>query len=229
MAAYCIILAGIFDFLDGYVARASRTSSAFGTEYDSLSDVISFGVAPAVLFFCGFLRDLKEAGVIAVFIFIACAALRLARFNSKIEGDEKVAFRGLPSTAAAGFMASFFLFMNKYQLEFMVRLIPLIMFGIAFLMVSSFRYPAISAARLWRKKPFSHLGVLILLFGVIIFFFNELSFFVITFGYVILGIAHKLRKVKSLRHWYVLLRYGGSKNSSDHVDVHRKKLKKEGE
>ena len=183
-AAVLIIFAAIFDFLDGYVARASKTTSNFGLEYDSLSDVISFGVAPAALYYASFLHDLKKIGVGAAFIIVACASLRLARFNSKIEGEEKVAFRGLPTTAAASFLASFFLVLDKYSIGIFYPFIPGIIVIVSFLMVSSIKYPAINAARLWRKKSFFYFGTVIIMIGLS-FFYTEICFFMMTFTYLL--------------------------------------------
>ena len=101
-----IVLAMLFDIFDGRVARLTNATSKFGGEYDSLADVVSFGVAPAMLAFsAGDLRELGRAGWVLAFLYIACAALRLARFNvspSRYKGR----FEGLPSPAAAGMVAS---------------------------------------------------------------------------------------------------------------------------
>jgi CDP-diacylglycerol--serine O-phosphatidyltransferase len=105
-AALGIVLAMVFDILDGRVARLARATSRFGAEYDSLSDIVSFGVAPAMLAFAGGdLRDLGRAGWVLTFLYVVCAALRLARFNvapSRFKGR----FEGLPSPAAAGMLAA---------------------------------------------------------------------------------------------------------------------------
>ena len=190
-AAYYILVATIFDFLDGYVARASNTCSSFGVEYDSLSDVISFGIAPAVLYYKSFLMEMKRFGAGAVFVFVACSALRLARFNSKIEGDEKTAFRGVPTTASAVFLASMFLFLNKYNIDIRI-FIPYIMLFISFLMVSSISYPAMSSVQIWKKKPFVYMGTSIIVIGLI-FFFKELSIFAISLGYMCFGLQRAIR------------------------------------
>lgn len=105
-ASLGIILAMVFDILDGRVARLARATSRFGAEYDSLSDIVSFGVAPAMLAFAGGeLRDLGRAGWVLTFLYVVCAALRLARFNvapSRYKGR----FEGLPSPSAAGMVAA---------------------------------------------------------------------------------------------------------------------------
>jgi len=227
-AAYFILLAGIFDFLDGYVARASRTSSSFGMEYDSLSDVIAFGIAPASLFYSAFLINIKRVGTGVVFIYVACAALRLARFNSKIEGEEKIAFRGLPTTAAAGFLASFFLVLHKYPADAVHAFIPGIIVGISFLMVSSLKYPAVSAIRIWKKKPFFYLGLVIIVMGLV-FFFKELSFFVICSGYVLFGIYKKMLDFKFFRKLMIQFKNIFHKGSVHEFSEHNENIEKEGE
>ena len=101
-----IFVALVFDGLDGRVARLTNTSSKFGAEYDSLSDMVSFGVAPALVMFSWALGDLGKFGWSAAFIYVACAALRLARFNTQIDTADKNYFTGLASPAAASVIAS---------------------------------------------------------------------------------------------------------------------------
>ena len=100
------MVAMLWDALDGRVARLTNTQSAFGAEYDSLSDLVSFGVAPALLVYEWSLSDLGRIGWLAAFIYLACAALRLARFNTQVGTADKRYFQGLPSPAAAGVIAS---------------------------------------------------------------------------------------------------------------------------
>ena len=104
-AAVAIFIAMLFDGLDGRVARLTRTQSAFGAEYDSLSDMVSFGAAPALVIYEWALKDLGKLGWIAAFIFCVGAALRLARFNTNIGVVDKRYFQGLPSPAAAALVA----------------------------------------------------------------------------------------------------------------------------
>lgn len=108
-AAIAIFIAMVMDGLDGRVARMTNTQSAFGAEYDSLSDMVSFGVAPALIIYLWALKPLGKLGWIAAFIYCACAALRLARFNTKLEDpfQDKRFFQGLPSPAAAALIAGF--------------------------------------------------------------------------------------------------------------------------
>lgn len=104
-AAMAIFIAMVLDGLDGRVARMTNTQSAFGAEYDSLSDMVSFGAAPALVIYEWALRDLGRLGWIAAFIYCAGAALRLARFNTTLEMTDKRYFQGLPSPAAAALVA----------------------------------------------------------------------------------------------------------------------------
>ena len=106
LAAISIMVAMLWDTLDGRVARLTNTQSDFGAEYDSLADLVSFGMAPALLVYEWSLSDLGRIGWLAAFLFLACAALRLARFNTQVGISEKRYFQGLPSPAAAGVIAS---------------------------------------------------------------------------------------------------------------------------
>ncbi len=106
LAAISIMVAMLWDALDGRVARLTNTQSAFGAEYDSLSDLVSFGVAPALLVYEWSLSDLGRIGWLAAFIYLVCAALRLARFNTQVGTADKRYFQGLPSPASAGVIAS---------------------------------------------------------------------------------------------------------------------------
>jgi CDP-diacylglycerol--serine O-phosphatidyltransferase len=109
LAAIAIFIAMVMDGLDGRVARMTNTQSAFGAEYDSLSDMVSFGVAPALILYVWALKPLGKLGWLAAFIYCACAALRLARFNTKLDdvNQDKRYFQGLPSPAAAALLAGF--------------------------------------------------------------------------------------------------------------------------
>jgi CDP-diacylglycerol--serine O-phosphatidyltransferase len=104
-SAVAIFIAMVMDGLDGRVARLTNTQSAFGAEYDSLSDMVSFGVAPALVIYVWALKPMGKLGWIAAFIYCACAALRLARFNTKLDDSDKRYFQGLPSPSAAALLA----------------------------------------------------------------------------------------------------------------------------
>jgi len=111
-SAVAIFIAMVMDGLDGRVARLTHTQSAFGAEYDSLSDMVSFGVAPALVLYVWALKPMGKLGWIAAFIYCAGAALRLARFNTKLDESDKRYFQGLPSPAAAALLAGLVWVMN---------------------------------------------------------------------------------------------------------------------
>jgi CDP-diacylglycerol---serine O-phosphatidyltransferase len=113
-AAIAIFIAMVLDGLDGRVARITRTQSAFGAEYDSLSDMVSFGLAPALVIYVWALRDLGKLGWIAAFIYAVAAALRLARFNTQLEVADKRFFQGLPSPSAAALVAGLIWVFHEY-------------------------------------------------------------------------------------------------------------------
>lgn len=147
LAAISIMVAMLWDALDGRVARLTNTQSDFGAQYDSLADLVSFGVAPALLVYEWSLSDLGRIGWLAAFIFLACAALRLARFNTQVGISNKRYFQGLPSPAAAGVIASM-IWLKFWKFEYfdfgIVSLSYYIGVGItivcALLMVSNVRY-----------------------------------------------------------------------------------------
>lgn len=119
LAAIAIFISMVMDGLDGRVARMTNTQSAFGAEYDSLSDMVSFGVAPAVVLYMWALQPMQKLGWIAAFVYCACAALRLARFNTKLEDpfQDKRYFQGLPSPAAAALIAGFVWVSYEYDIS----------------------------------------------------------------------------------------------------------------
>jgi CDP-diacylglycerol---serine O-phosphatidyltransferase len=147
LAAISIIVAMLWDALDGRVARLTNTQSDFGAQYDSLADLVSFGVAPALLVYEWSLSDLGRIGWLAAFIFLACAALRLARFNTQVGTSSKRYFQGLPSPAAAGVIASM-IWLKFWKFEYfdfgIVSLSYYVGVGItifcALLMVSNLRF-----------------------------------------------------------------------------------------
>jgi CDP-diacylglycerol--serine O-phosphatidyltransferase len=114
-AAWAIFIAMILDGLDGRIARMTNTQSEFGAQYDSLSDMVSFGAAPALVIYEWSLRGLGKLGWLAAFVYCAGAALRLARFNTNIEVVDKRFFQGLPSPAAAAIVAGLILLMDDLQ------------------------------------------------------------------------------------------------------------------
>lgn len=142
-AAVMVFVAGVMDGLDGRVARMTNTQSEFGAQYDSLSDVIAFGLAPGIVMFAWALNGLGKVGYAIAFIYAACAALRLARFNVQIETADKRFFTGLPSPAAAATVAGMVWVLNDYGVA-VDRTIAIVAAAVTFcaavLMVSNVRY-----------------------------------------------------------------------------------------
>lgn len=117
MAAAAIFVAAVLDSLDGRVARLTKTQSAFGAEYDSLGDMVSFGAAPALIVYEWALRGMGKLGWIAAFVYVAGAALRLARFNTMLDVADKRWFTGMPSPAAAALVAGFIWIVEEYATD----------------------------------------------------------------------------------------------------------------
>ena len=155
-AAVAVFIAMVLDGLDGRVARLTHTQSEFGAEYDSLSDMVSFGVAPSVLMYEWAFRDLGKIGWFAAFIYCAGTALRLARFNTNIEVVDKRYFQGLPSPAAAALIAGFVWVMldNQYSgRELRWYAVALTVFA-GLSMVSNLRYSSFKQINMRKSVPF---------------------------------------------------------------------------
>jgi len=168
-AAVAILLACVFDILDGKVARLSGATSKFGVQYDSLADLVSFGIAPAMLAFSWALRPYGKFGWLAAFVFVACGALRLARFNVLSSSGEVKYFKGLPIPAAASMVAlTILLYLRLIETGWVKDIIILVMIWVlAFLMVSNIRYFSFKELDLSKRKPFN-LFILIILTMIVI-------------------------------------------------------------
>jgi len=168
-AAVAIIIAGIFDGLDGRVARFTGTTSNFGKEYDSLCDLISFGMAPAVLAYEWVLQPYGRYGWLAAFLYVATTALRLARFNTQDTKEAKKTFTGLPCPAAGGTIATALLFCKFFQLAGRNVEIPMVVavYALSYLMVSSIPYQSFKQAETQAKKAFQVLVAVVLLIMVL--------------------------------------------------------------
>lgn len=172
VAAIAIFVAMIFDGLDGRVARLTNTQSKFGAEYDSLSDMVSFGVAPALVMFSWALSGLGKFGWAVAFIYVACAALRLARFNTQIETADKNYFSGLASPAAAAVVAGTVWVCAeegwvKDQLPIaMSMLAGILTAAVGFLMISSIKYHSFKGLNLRGRVPFAVLLLVVVGFGI---------------------------------------------------------------
>lgn len=156
-AAAFILVAGFFDGIDGKVARLTKSTTRFGLELDSLADVISFGIAPGLLVYVWALADYQRIGWVTAFVFVACGALRLARFNVQSGSIDPKRFNGLPIPAAAAMIATLVLFFNKLSLspkDYGISVLVLT-YLLAFLMVSSIKFHGFKDLTVVRRKPFS--------------------------------------------------------------------------
>ncbi|MCE2460252.1 MAG: CDP-diacylglycerol--serine O-phosphatidyltransferase [Pseudomonadales bacterium] len=166
-AALAIYSALILDTLDGRVARWTRSESEFGAEYDSLSDMVAFGVAPALVAFTWALSDLGQVGWVVAFIYMACAGLRLARFNTK---DDNTTFTGLASPSAAAIIASaVWIWSTPGEVPGLVASIGMAVFTavVGLLMVSQFSYFSPKTLDLKGRQPFLVLVAIVLVFAII--------------------------------------------------------------
>lgn len=188
LGAWFILAAIFFDFLDGQVARLKNMATRFGLEYDSLADLVSFGFAPSIIVYVTFLSNMGRMGIALFFIYITCTALRLARFNTQKIIPQKISFQGLPTPASSGFIASVFILNNKYPVDFLIHIMPILLLILSALMVSTFKYPALGIFNLWKKKPFLNL-VAIILCGTMVFLHLEVFLFLCFVGYILLGIV----------------------------------------
>jgi CDP-diacylglycerol--serine O-phosphatidyltransferase len=169
LAAIAIYVAMVLDSLDGRVARMTHTQSAFGAEYDSLSDMVSFGAAPALVMYEWVLRDMGKLGWIAAFIYVAGAALRLARFNTLLEVADKRWFTGMPSPAAAALVAGFVFIVDDYMIDPTgLRWFAWAITEFAGLtMVSNLKYYSFKAINLRKSVPFLAIFVFVLLIALL--------------------------------------------------------------
>jgi CDP-diacylglycerol--serine O-phosphatidyltransferase len=195
--AIAIIFSIFFDGIDGKVARLTHTTSAFGVEYDSLSDLVGFGVAPAFLAYSIALSSFGRVGWVIAFIYVACAAIRLARFNTQIDTVEKSVFNGLPSPAAAGLVTTTILLyvtpssgldedkkalfssMIKHPIDLILNkpidfilsqhfTILLLVLISGLLMISTVKYKSFKNADMIKEKPVSFLLLAIIMMSLIV-------------------------------------------------------------
>lgn len=186
-AAYAIVAAALFDLLDGRVARLTNAVSKFGAEYDSLSDLISFGLAPGLLLFLWSLEPFGRLGWLASFFYVACGALRLARFNVSVGVIEKGYFQGLPIPMAAGIVASSVLAFHDLELDATRSWGLLAMtFLLGLVMVSQFRYRSFKDIDLRRRLPFTYLVAAVFILAMVALR-PEVMLFVLFLTYAILG------------------------------------------
>ena len=203
-AAWFIILAAIFDTLDGVMARITKSSSSFGVEFDSLSDFLTFGVAPAYMMYSFILKDSGPWGGVSAFLFALGGGLRLARFNVVAQSGKgsKTHFQGLPIPAGAGFLAAFVVLYGGLEqpgsgrsvgpqlsqlLSWLVVLGPGLMLALALLMVSTVPYAAFKQAGMFRKKDLRLLAIVAAALALI-YFYPQNTIFLCFLSYVLSGL-----------------------------------------
>ena len=182
MAAILLVLAGVFDALDGFVARATGTSSQFGMQLDSIADVMNFGCAPGLLLYCyGFAQmgaghpTLLRMGGLACFVFVACGALRLARFNVNVGRTDPRYFVGMPITAGAACVASVVVaWPDPLTTNLQGYLLMALMVGVGTLMVSTIRFPS-------SKQPKSTLTFVLIAINLALLVWLQTRFFALFF------------------------------------------------
>ena len=199
-AAIAILVAAIFDALDGKIARVTHSTSRFGVEYDSLADLISFGLAPGLMIYLWALKPLGRLGWLAAFLFMVCGALRLARFNTQVDSVKSDYFVGLPIPAAAGMLAATVLLHHRLGIGTSANkiLILMLIYILSFLMVSSIKFYSFKKPELFKKMNFNVLvgAVLIMIF---IAAQPAIALFSIGLAYIMSGPFGFLRKYKALK------------------------------
>jgi CDP-diacylglycerol--serine O-phosphatidyltransferase len=210
LAGGAVFIAMLFDGLDGRVARWTRTESPFGKEYDSLADMVAFGVAPAVLVYqWGVIRigeyghEWRQFGWVLAFFYVCCAAMRLARFNTASATGDKRYFQGLPSPSAAAVVAAFVWFFSKWREPGLPGL--LLAFAVtgyaAALMVSSFSYLSLKQIEVNQRVKYSYLAFVILPMLILIRIDPPTMLFAMFVSYATYGpvqwLARRLRRPRS--------------------------------
>ena len=195
-AAYAILIAAVFDALDGKIARATNTTSKFGVEYDSLADLISFGFAPGLMMYLWILEPLGRIGWLAAFLFLICGALRLARFNTNVGSASNKYFTGLPIPAAAGVSATTFLFLHRTGIDDIHFIFILVLlYSLSFLMVSTIKYGSFKKPELFKRMKFNNFvsTILVLIFIAVE---PEVTLFILALVYMVSGIVNTVRQRK---------------------------------
>ena len=203
LSSWLILLALIFDGLDGRIARMTNTTSQFGVEFDSLADIISFGIAPAMLLYFFIGNEFGRFGILVSALYVIFGAIRLARFNISTAKTDPNIFIGLPIPTAAIFVSMWILLFHKYTLEHYGILLLILTLGIAILMVSNFRYPSFKTIQLDKPMVFKTM-IILMLTASLLYLFSAEGFAVIILGYALYGPlralrAMNLRKIKIKR------------------------------
>jgi CDP-diacylglycerol--serine O-phosphatidyltransferase len=210
-AAIAIFISMIADGLDGRVARLTNTQSEFGAQYDSLSDLVAFGIAPALVIYSWSLFHLGKIGWLAAFLYAVATALRLARFNTQTS-ENKLYFQGLPSTLAAGVIASIVWLGSIYEVDGFIISVPVAVLTVlvAGLMVSTLRYSSFKTIDFKGRVPFFTVVLMVFIITAVALEPAEMLF-AIFFIYMISGpilTLWHLRKVRKQRSKSALRQVG---------------------
>jgi CDP-diacylglycerol--serine O-phosphatidyltransferase len=191
--AIAVFFSALMDGLDGKVARLTGTASEFGIQFDSLADLVAFGVTPGFLIFHAYLQPYDRLGIAVAFLFTVCSALRLARFNLQTATANKRFFTGLPTPAAGCALAGIVLiapFLPDFLQGGATSALALILTGgIAFLMVSTIRYASFKELGAFRAHPFRNMVVVILFFALGVAY-PRIFGFLFLFGYILSGLVY---------------------------------------
>ncbi len=202
-AAWAILLASVFDLLDGRVARLTQTTTSFGVEFDSLCDLVSFGMAPSLLMYVACLQNFGRLGLAVAIIFALCGALRLARFNVLASVLPKAYFQGLPIPIASGTIATSVFFTQKidFTITNSVTVVAMVLF-LGLLMITTFRFPSFKDTHLRHRRSFTQVGILFALLVALVLWF-EISSFLLLIGYIGFSLAagglRQVRKILKVR------------------------------
>jgi CDP-diacylglycerol--serine O-phosphatidyltransferase len=202
-ASIAIFIAMLWDGLDGRVARLTNTQSEFGEQYDSMADMVSFGVAPALLMYFYLFESLGKIGWIAAFIYVAAGALRLARFNTQIGVEDKRYFQGLPSPAAAALIAGFvwtkeIIGVSVYDEQYLIIGAWIILVSAGILMVSNVRYYSFKEINFKNRSSFKLLLIATLVL-ITVSLWPSAILFIFFFTYAVSGLISTIIEIIKVR------------------------------
>ena len=203
-ACMFIVLGAIFDSVDGRIARMTNTQSSFGEQFDSLSDLVSFGVSPAIVYYFRFLADAGRPGMVACFFFMLCGALRLARFNATIDKNKSDYFQGLPIPGGATAVISLIFLSSSFPeiIKYRPLTVAYLLFY-AVLMISNIPFPSFKKSE-WVKKHKKQVLMVIFLVFASLFIYEEIMIPAIITIYVIASLiywATNLKKFEGIFDW----------------------------
>ena len=198
-ASMILVLGAIFDSVDGRVARMTGTQSAFGEQFDSISDVVTFGVAPAFLVYNRFFLDMGRIGIITSFIFLLCGALRLARFNANIDKVSSDFFQGLPIPSGALAMLGLTLFSLEYEVHRSIVIVYVLFYS--FLMISNIPFNSFKKSE-WVRSHKKR--VLFIIFSIILltFLYEEIMIMSVMMLYVLGSLVYYFKNKGELENMF---------------------------